>query len=559
MYLEGSQRSNMLGTFKRNAVLLPYKYSNRFTMAHAIIFTDRAPVTRMFDDIKFTSAFYSYPAGAYKIASVLREQGLDVLVVPNCLSLSFAGVKHIIEQNSNNLLWVGISTTFLTIDSSHIQVYRDLWTTTDKHYVDTDIMFDKVDSYGGVQELAWFTKEIGRISFWLDRNYHVPLVLGGSWVTRVKDGNLTHLHQNTQIVKGYAETWTLEFTKQQLSNKNQVARLEIDNHTYDDVDFKSSKIHWDKTDFISPNDWLPLEVARGCAFSCHYCDYPRRSNFDSYKNAEALKQELVRNYEEFGVTRYLLVDDLYNDSRDKVRILYDKVWSQLPFKPEWASYMRLDMFWADPESIEIVRESGARIGSFGIETLHDRAGKGVGKGLGRERILQTLTNLKQSWGDQVLVCANFIAGLPLEPLDSIKETMAWCLETDLLYSYAWNPMNISNSARIEIASDKKYLHKITQNNHKYEIKWLTHDNWVNSQGVTWEQADQLVMDHMSKVPHGIKVNFTDYVDLRMSGLDHNDIVGLKSGATQRVKLITAVDTIRSRIRSRLESVVNTKI
>ena len=64
---------------------------------------------------------------------------------------------------------------------------------------------------------------------------------------------------------------------------------------------------------------------------------------------------------------------------------------------------------------------------------------------------------------------------------------------------------------------------------------------------------------MSKVPHGIKVNFTDYVDLRMAGLNHDDIVGLKSGTTERVKLITAVDTIRYRIRSRLESVVNTKI
>ena len=73
----------------------------------------------------------------------------------------------------------------------------------------------------------------------------------------------------------------------------------------------------------------------------------------------------------------MLVDDLYNDGKKKVRELYDKVWSKLPFDVEWTSYMRLDMFWADPESIEIVKASGARAGNFGIETLHNKAGAKV--------------------------------------------------------------------------------------------------------------------------------------------------------------------------------------
>lgn len=529
-------------------------------MAHAIIFTDRAPVTRMFDDIKFTSAFYSYPAGAYKVASVLREQGLDVLVVPNCLSLSFAGVKHIVEQNSKNLLWVGVSTSFLTIHSEKVQQYRDHWTEISDLYVDTDLMFGSATGSSGAQEMVWNTKEIGRISFWLEQKFSTPLVLGGAWVSRIRNGNLHHLHRNTHIVKGYAESWVQQFTNSRLIDLNCEVPYIVDNNKYDNEDFKSSKIHWKDHDYIRPDDWLPLEVARGCAFNCHYCDYPRRSNFDSYKNTSVLRDELIENYEVFGVTRYLLVDDLYNDSKDKVRRLYDEVWSRLPFQPEWASYMRLDMFWADPESIDIVKASGARIGSFGIETLDDRAGKGVGKGLGRKRILQTLEKLKERWGTDVLVCANFIAGLPLESLESIQQTLKWTAETDLLYSYGWNPLSVEGEASLEIMNEDNYLHKISQDNDRYGIKWLSKTNWINSQGITWEQADQMVTDHMNiHMPQGIKVNYTDYVDLRMAGLSHTDIVGLKTGTTEKAQLINAVETIRSKIRSRLESVVNTVV
>ena len=55
-------------------------------MANAIIFTDRAPRSNLEVNIEYNPAYLSFPAGAYKLASVLREQGLSVIVVPNCLS-----------------------------------------------------------------------------------------------------------------------------------------------------------------------------------------------------------------------------------------------------------------------------------------------------------------------------------------------------------------------------------------------------------------------------------------------------------------------------------------
>ena len=528
-------------------------------MAHAIIFTDRAPVTRHWDNIGLTSAFYSFVAGPYKLASVLRAQGLDVLIVPNCLNLSFAGIKHIVDRNQKNLLWVGISTTFLTAKSSTINQYRNHWTSTSNHVINTDLMFESIESAAQITEMVWHTKEIGRMSHWLERTHQVPLLLGGAWVSRTKNGNLNHLHANTHVVKGYAETWISKFTQERLKDHNSEVPFLVDNSSYDDNDFKRSQILWNKHDHIESTDWLPLEVARGCAFNCHYCDYPRRSSFDSYKHPEALRQELIENYEKFGVTRYLLVDDLYNDSKEKVRVLYDKVWSRLPFKPEWSSYMRLDLFWADPESIDIVKASGARIGSFGIETLNDRAGKGVGKGLGKRRILETLEKIKTSWKSDVLVTANFIAGLPLEPLDSIKESMAWSSSTDLLFNYSWNPLAISPTDQLTIYDDRDTLHKITKDNDNYGITWPAKGNWLNSQGVTFAQVDQMCMDHMSKVPLGVKVGFTDYVDFRMAGMSHDEIVGIKNGTTSIRRLQDIALVVQQKIQRRLDRVLATEI
>ena len=105
----------------------------------------------------------------------------------------------------------------------------------------------------------------------------------------------------------------------------------------------------------------------------------------------------------------------------------------MPFKAEWVANMRLDMIWSDPDSAAMIKEDGCKFGQFGIETLHDVAGRKVGKGLGKKRIIKTLEFLKPIWGKDVLISANLIAGLPFEPIESIRETLDWSM-TCLLYT-----------------------------------------------------------------------------------------------------------------------------
>jgi hypothetical protein len=83
-----------------------------------------------------------YPAGAFAIASHLRNLGYSVLVIPHCLRLSLSGVKKIIENNKKELLWVGISTTLMSIQSSSTDSYRDLWHSTQEEILDINLLFN---------------------------------------------------------------------------------------------------------------------------------------------------------------------------------------------------------------------------------------------------------------------------------------------------------------------------------------------------------------------------------------------------------------------------------
>ena len=435
-------------------------------MANIILFTDRSPITVEMGDTPQLFNRYARPAGAYKIASVLREHGYTVSVVPNSLKLSFNGVKQFIAANSEDLLWVGISTTFFTVKSNSIEQYRELWATTDEPIVDLDILQNRRDYNLSIRtELAWSTMELNLIADFIKSNYDAPLVLGGAWVSQNKDGCLDLPKTNVHLVTEMAEDYVVELS-QALKLKQPIPFQLLSKEGIQD--FKASAINYISTDYINADEWLPIEISRGCSFKCAYCTYDFKGRDDTTKYAKTLRAEIIRNYEQWGVTKYYLLDDLYNDSDRKVKLLYDEVWSQLPFKPEWVSYLRLDLLWKNPESAKLIEASGCKLGSFGIETMHDLAGKKVGKGLGKQRIIETLEMLDEIWGDRVLINALMIAGLPNEPYEHIVETMDWLNNTDLVDSYFYQPLWVTPPEHKTFVLKQNAM---SEDYEKYQLTW----------------------------------------------------------------------------------------
>jgi len=519
-------------------------------MANIILFTDRTPVTQSIDSEDYQFERYSRPAGAYKVASTLRKNGYSVVVVPNCMRLSFTAIKEFITNNSRDLLWVGISTTFFTVKSPYIENYRKLWNETKDTYIDLNILKNSHFIDNAAYQLVWGTEQLNQIADFLSNNFKSRLVLGGTWVSHIKDGSLDLSKTKVNIITGQPEDYIIEFTN---AVKQQTA-IPFQLESISEKDFKSSSIDYLASDYISPDEWLSLEISRGCAFKCAYCSYDHKGKADTTKHVKSLREELIRNYEQWGVTNYHLLDDLYNDSEYKVKLLYDEVWSKLPFTANWVSYLRLDLIWANPDSIKWIEASGCKLGSFGIETLHDKAGKFVGKGLGKTRILETLQLLKETWKDNVLINALMIAGLPHEPYEHIVDTIDWIKTTDLVDSYWYQALWVTPP------DHKSFVLKqndMSQDYEKYELSWST-DGWVNNVGVTFKMASDLVITTMKdRYQNSFPIDLQEYPELRTSGYTHKELADRKYSRIIMARVSDNNQLINDMIANRLANILKT--
>lgn len=152
--------------------------------------------------------------------------------------------------------------------------------------------------------------------------------------------------------------------------------------------------------------------------------------------------------------------------------------------------------------------------------MHDKAGKSVGKGLGKARIVETLTHLKEVWRDDVIVSALMIAGLPHEPYEHIVETMDWMENTNLVTNYMYSALWVTPP------SHKLFVLKqnaMSTDYEKYKLTW-TEQGWQNNVGVTFNQVSELVANRMREYyTKTYPIDPNEYSDLRTVGFLHNEL------------------------------------
>jgi hypothetical protein len=132
----------------------------------------------------------------------------------------------------------------------------------------------------------------------------------------------------------------------------------------------------------------------------------------------------MQNYNDFGITRYYVTDDLINDSEAKVDMLLD-VSERLPFQWQYAGYIRLDLLRRFPNMATKLIDSGLIGGFMGIETVNDASGKKVAKGLGRARTDEALAICADAWQGRVVINGGFVLGLPHDTPDTKHELLEW--------------------------------------------------------------------------------------------------------------------------------------
>jgi len=381
---------------------------------------------------------------AYQLASWIRHHGYTVKVIDFCHLIQTNDLVNIVEKHIGpETLAIGVSSTFW---NGEIQTSRD--------FPEPDWVLNAHRLISSRHKLPWLLGGYAAASPKLSQEW---------WVK---------FHSN-------AEDALLKWMDE---NSSKLRRREL-------FDIKTLTKSFVEDDFIQPFEVMPIELGRGCMFKCRFCRYDLLGKTPGtyLRDYGLLKDEFLRNYDEWGTTKYSYLDDTVNESEEKVRALAD-IAQSLPFKLEWVGYNRLDLICRRPGMIQMLKDSGLRSAYFGIESFHPRASLVVGKGWSGKEAKDFLLKLKKEWNEDITWYLSFIIGLPGEDRASIEDSNQWCIDNGM-YEWTFHPLNINLSPGKLLKSefDREY--------EKYGYSFPFNDglNWKNDLW-TWKEARQYSLE-----------------------------------------------------------------
>lgn len=425
------------------------------------------------------SFVYSRSLGVHRIANVLRETFnwnvlvLDHFTVTQCLE-NFREIltsKILPNVLSDETKIVGFSTTFMNISNKWL---IDQLPNNDS-FMKHPVIKGNVDCLPFIDDADAdnFLRLIKKLA------PNSKTIIGG-----VKAESKKYKQGVDAYIIGYGESQLIDLVKYWQGKNPFMPVKKISDHCLeishdtkgDHYDFTKSGTTYCDDDLVLRGEVLPLEVSRGCIFRCKFCSYPLngKKKWDYIKPSNVLRNEFIKNFEEHGTTKYIIVDDTFNDSIEKLKIFADVVQS-LPFKLEYGAYIRHDLLHAHKETINILKDTGLVSATFGIETLNYESGKSIGKGLHPDKTIEFLHELKSSW-PELITSSGFILGLPHDTKESIESMCKTITDkTFPLDNVTIVPLWIQQNAK----QSKLYYSEFEENWASYGYQFLdSNTNWA---------------------------------------------------------------------------------
>ena len=350
------------------------------------------------------------PAGAYRIATILREEGWDVEVIEWASYWSLEQLKQLCRQRiDKDVKFIGLS------------------------YLFVDEPIEIIDTLGA----------------WIKENYpHVKILLGSPNKYRF---NNTYIDYN---INGFGEVALLELLKYLFSNgpspkfslmTNSGKNISA-NEMYPAFPMKSLMIKYEDRDFMESHEWLGIEFSRGCKFACAFCNYPVLGVKGDYsRDADDFEIQMRDAYDRFGITNYYVADETFNDRTEKITKFADVV-EKLNFEPFFTGCARADLLISRPNDKEELLRMRFLGQLYGVESFYTPSSRAVGKGMDSDRMKAGLIDIKNYFENngskRFRGTISLIAGLPHEPISSLYETREWLLKNWRGQAYNMLPLEI---------------------------------------------------------------------------------------------------------------------
>lgn len=380
-------------------------------MANVVLFSDTS-----------RSGMWLRGIGPYVLATYLRQQGYTVEVIDFISGLDWEDFCRVCDRFiGDDTKIIGISTTWIEPPMRYVNDLPNVGIKNINDFYHRETHRIYYDSFSW----ALTSNTAGRfLDYAKARAPRARLVIGGARAVEFMD-----IIPSDHVMLGYSENQFLELLK----GRRIFGRIINHDPKAESGPFEFSRAQtvYEDSDCMLEGEVLPIEVGRGCIFRCSYCAFPLngKDKLSHTKPADQISEEMIRNWQRWRVRDYLISDDTFNDSIDKLRIMRDMV-KTLPFQPRFWAFARLDLITVQPEQIELLKDIGIRIIVFGIESWNPASARAIGKGMAPERKVETLKRLRAAWGDRIHLKSGFIIGLPYETTETIEQWYSWMLTDD---------------------------------------------------------------------------------------------------------------------------------
>ncbi len=171
----------------------------------------------------------------------------------------------------------------------------------------------------------------------------------------------------------------------------------------------------------APDDYGVMFTSRGCPWPCTFCDsrgvWTRRIR---YRSPEHVVAEMERLYAEQGVRDFYFWDDTFTPNRRHSMRLFELMIETFPRRGRpitWQATTRCDC--VDDELARLMKRSGCRLLTYGIETGSPAMMKILRKGITHEKVFEAQRVMRRAgirWD------AFFMIGFPDDTPETIDET-----------------------------------------------------------------------------------------------------------------------------------------
>ena len=169
---------------------------------------------------------------------------------------------------------------------------------------------------------------------------------------------------------------------------------------------------------------FPLELGRGCPFSCTFCstnDFFRRRF--RLKSPARMIADMRRVKQTYGINSFELVHDMFTVDRKRV-VEFCEALLESGEEFYWGSSARTDCI--DQELIALMAKAGCRGIFFGIETGSRRMQQVIDKGLDLHDSAERVRSCDQF---KINTAVSLMAGVPDETMDDVRATAAFFVDS----------------------------------------------------------------------------------------------------------------------------------